>query len=277
MQYELKDVAENKIQDMENFKREFNRSKQDIFRFVTDVNQFRQLVSKLGSARDTVDFRKRINNLQGDLTERAHKIGNNLIDLKNFSKTAGPMERHEVDKLIGETQDQLQRFKSVQQECKRAMERSLPSTGRTPDSAGDQGIIGQQMMPLQSQQQQLQEQQHQQQAQTQQEMDPLLQSQITFHEELIQERDQGIREINNQIAEVNDIFQDLAVLVTDQGETVEVIDNNMTNVGESVERGRRELVVAQRHQKGATKRMWCLFVIALVVLSVILVVVITSM
>ena len=34
---------------------------------------------------------------------------------------------------------------------------------------------------------------------------------------LIEERDQGIREISRQIGEVNEMFQDLAVLINDQG------------------------------------------------------------
>ena len=34
---------------------------------------------------------------------------------------------------------------------------------------------------------------------------------------LIEEREQGIREITRQIGEVNEMFQDLAVLINDQG------------------------------------------------------------
>jgi len=34
---------------------------------------------------------------------------------------------------------------------------------------------------------------------------------------MIEERDQGLREIEEQIGEANEIFKDLAVLVHDQG------------------------------------------------------------
>eukprot|EP01024_Parvocaulis_polyphysoides_P072648 TRINITY_DN9235_c0_g2_i1.p2 TRINITY_DN9235_c0_g2~~TRINITY_DN9235_c0_g2_i1.p2 ORF type:complete len:131 (+),score=20.31 TRINITY_DN9235_c0_g2_i1:69-461(+) len=110
----------------DSFRGEFNRAKQDIFKFVTDINRFSQQVNKLGTPRDTPEFRKRITSLQGDLTERAHKIGSSLVNLKNLSKGAGTSDRHEVDKLIGETQDQLTRFKQLQEECKRVMEKSVP-------------------------------------------------------------------------------------------------------------------------------------------------------
>lgn len=45
----------------------------------------------------------------------------------------------------------------------------------------------------------------------------LLDNEIGFNEAVIEERDQGIQEIQQQIGEVNEIFKDLAVLVHEQG------------------------------------------------------------
>lgn len=39
---------------------------------------------------------------------------------------------------------------------------------------------------------------------------------VAYHEALIEERDAGIAEIQRQIGEVNEMFQDLAVLINDQ-------------------------------------------------------------
>lgn len=44
-----------------------------------------------------------------------------------------------------------------------------------------------------------------------------LDNEIVFNEAIIEEREQGIQEIQQQIGEVNEIFKDLAVLVHDQG------------------------------------------------------------
>jgi syntaxin 7 len=44
---------------------------------------------------------------------------------------------------------------------------------------------------------------------------------------LIEERDQGIREISRQIVEVNEMFQDLAVLINDQGVQVRGLLNRL--------------------------------------------------
>jgi hypothetical protein len=44
-----------------------------------------------------------------------------------------------------------------------------------------------------------------------------LENEVVFNEAVIEEREQGIREIHQQIGEVNEIFKDLAVLVNEQG------------------------------------------------------------
>lgn len=45
----------------------------------------------------------------------------------------------------------------------------------------------------------------------------LFDNEISFNEAIIEERDHGIQEIQQQIGEVNEIFKDLAVLVHEQG------------------------------------------------------------
>ena len=44
-----------------------------------------------------------------------------------------------------------------------------------------------------------------------------LENEVVFNEAIIEEREQGIQEIQQQIGEVNEIFKDLAVLVHEQG------------------------------------------------------------
>lgn len=44
-----------------------------------------------------------------------------------------------------------------------------------------------------------------------------LDNEIAFNEAIIEERDLGIQEVQQQIGEVNEIFKDLAVLVHEQG------------------------------------------------------------
>lgn len=45
----------------------------------------------------------------------------------------------------------------------------------------------------------------------------LLDNEVAFNEAVIEERQQGIEEIQSQAREVNEIFKDLAVLIHEQG------------------------------------------------------------
>lgn len=45
----------------------------------------------------------------------------------------------------------------------------------------------------------------------------MLDNEIAFNEAMIEEREQGIREVQEQIGQANEIFKDLAVLVHEQG------------------------------------------------------------
>lgn len=52
-----------------------------------------------------------------------------------------------------------------------------------------------------------------------------LENETVFNEAVIEEREQGIREIHQQIGEVNEIFKDLAVLVHEQGYMIGTLYN----------------------------------------------------
>lgn len=57
-------------------------------------------------------------------------------------------------------------------------------------------------------------------------------NEIAFNEAVIEEREQGIQEIQNQIGEVNEIFKDLAVLVHEQGAMIGKLSGLCTNSGQ---------------------------------------------
>jgi len=89
-----------------------------------------------------------------------------------------------------------------------------------------------------------------------------------FNDALIQDRQQGIKEIAKTVQEVNEIFTDLAHLVNEQGV---LIDNIETNVEASVQhtsKGVVELRKASDYQKSARTKMCCLALILLIVAGV---------
>ncbi len=118
-----------------------------------------------------------------------------------------------------------------------------------------------------------QDQGQQQQLQTQ---SPRLapQGEVDFQESLIIERESEIRNIEQGVSELNELFRDVATIVREQGDVIDAIDLNVENVRNDTRGADTELRQASRYQKKARNRACCLLVImAVVILVVVLAVV----
>ncbi|KAF3332732.1 syntaxin-22-like protein [Carex littledalei] len=85
----------------------------------------------------------------------------------------------------------------------------------------------------------------------------LLDNEIAFNEAIIEERDQGIQEIQNQIGEANEIFKDLVVLVHEQGSVIDDIDSNIENAAAATVQAKTQLAKASKTQKSNSSLVVC--------------------
>ncbi|KAG6478491.1 hypothetical protein ZIOFF_061934 [Zingiber officinale] len=79
----------------------------------------------------------------------------------------------------------------------------------------------------------------------------LLDNEIVFNEAIIEEREQGIQEIQQQIGQVNEIFKDLAVLVNDQGIVIDDINSHIESSHAATLQAKSQLKKAEKTQKCA--------------------------
>ncbi|KAG4927472.1 hypothetical protein JHK85_053958 [Glycine max] len=80
----------------------------------------------------------------------------------------------------------------------------------------------------------------------------LLDNEISFNEAMIEEREQGIREVEEQIEQANEIFKDLAVLVHDQGVVIDDIHSNIDASAGATTQARVQLAKASKSVKSKT-------------------------
>ncbi|KAI3716737.1 hypothetical protein L1987_67830 [Smallanthus sonchifolius] len=101
----------------------------------------------------------------------------------------------------------------------------------------------------------------------------LLDNEIAFNEAIIEEREQGIQEVQNQISEVNEIFKDLAVLVHEQGAMIDDIGSHIENSHAATAQARSHLSKASKTQR-ANSSMTCLLMVMVgIVLCIVIIVV----
>lgn len=99
-----------------------------------------------------------------------------------------------------------------------------------------------------------------------------LQAEQNIDMELMQERERELRQLEHDIRDVNTIFKDLAVLVHEQGETIDSIEANVENASVHVEEGVTQLQRAKEYQAKARKKKCILLLILLIVVAIIVVI-----
>lgn len=113
--------------------------------------------------------------------------------------------------------------------------------------------------------------------QQQQQQDQLLEEQprlanqdeVDFQEALIIEREAEIRNIEQSVGELNELFRDVAHIVHEQGGQLDIISENVERVGDDTRGANVELRSASRYQKNARNKACCLLVILAVILTII--------
>ncbi|KAG2444293.1 hypothetical protein HXX76_001050 [Chlamydomonas incerta] len=307
----FQDLAKNGGRELSSYQNQATKEVESlVFKLANNVAQLRKLVDILGTAKDTVDHRHRIADVNGSIQQLAKAIKEKLTALHDGAGPAagagpaggaGPaaagggasaaggdaQQQLKAKRLLQDFANILQDYKTLQGEAARREAASLPrqppkragAGGRTGDGLGapllgaDGGVSSssrgggggapddvESAVRLQ--------------AQKQAEVSALDDS-VRYHEALIEERDAGIAEIQRQIGEVNEMFQDLAVLISDQGEQLQTVDTAIGVVAERVAEGQRELTIASRSSRSArNKCLWIALAAALIV-SILLIIILT--
>jgi t-SNARE complex subunit (syntaxin) len=95
------------------------------------------------------------------------------------------------------------------------------------------------------------------------------QDEVDFQESLIIERETEIRNIEQSVGELNELFRDVAQIVHEQGGQLDLISDNVATVTNRTRDAQTELRSASRYQKNARNKMCCLLVILAVILAII--------
>lgn len=95
------------------------------------------------------------------------------------------------------------------------------------------------------------------------------QSEVDYQENLIIEREGEIRQIEQSVGELNELFRDVAHMVREQGDTLVTIDANVEQTLTDTRGADTELRSASRYQKSARNKACCLLVILAVVLLIV--------
>jgi len=85
----------------------------------------------------------------------------------------------------------------------------------------------------------------------------------------VQERHEDIKKIEKTLTELAQLFQDMSILVEQQGETIDVIQTHAENAERDVGLGLKDTEAAVVSARSARKKRWICFFIILIILAIV--------
>ncbi|AED92345.1 Syntaxin-21 [Arabidopsis thaliana] len=238
-----------------------------IFRISTAVNSFFRLVNSIGTPKDTLELRDKLQKTRLQISEL---VKNTSAKLKEASEadlhgSASQIKKIADAKLAKDFQSVLKEFQKAQRLAAEreitytpVVTKEIPTSYNAPELDTESLRISQQQaLLLQSRRQEV----------------VFLDNEITFNEAIIEEREQGIREIEDQIRDVNGMFKDLALMVNHQGNIVDDISSNLDNSHAATTQATVQLRKAAKTQRSNSSLTCLLILIFGIVLLIVIIVV----
>ncbi|KAF2145978.1 uncharacterized protein K452DRAFT_242415 [Aplosporella prunicola CBS 121167] len=254
--------------DDPDYKRFTSQLSDQLFSLTSNVTRLSNQIGLLGTKRETERVRERVRDLIDETTSGFKDIGEGLKKVQAWPDL-GPSQKFTQGKLNREFKASLTEFQVLQ---RRAIEKERSSNAAAraalDDASSPSHERTQFLGPGGQQQQQQQSQQQNQVLEDQLRLAP--QDEVDFQESLIIERESEIRNIEQSVGELNELFRDVAHMVHEQGEQLDIISENVEGVRTDTRGANTELNSASRHQKAARNKACCLLLILAVVLTIVI-------
>ncbi|KAL8724504.1 MAG: hypothetical protein Q9181_006796 [Wetmoreana brouardii] len=242
---------------------EFSRFAEDLsvklFSLTSNIAHLSQQINLLGTKRETDRVRERVNDLLEEARSGFKDVGERVKRLTTW-EDLNPSQRYTQQKLSREFQASGTEFQSLQRTALEK-QRASASAARTAVDSGD---------PTSAPPYRDNDGQQQSQVQEQEQLRLASQDEVDFQESLIIERESEIRNIEQSVGELNELFRDVAHIVREQGDQLNTIDANVENVRGDTRQADVELRSASRYQKASRNKACCLLLILAIVLIIII-------
>lgn len=235
---------------------EFQKLSQDLmnklFTLSGNISRLSSQIALLGTRRETERVHERVQDLLEETKETFKDVGEGVKHLQSWEDVS-PSQKYTQQKVSREFQASLTEFQTTQRMALEKQRQSAFSARAAFSSTTPQDDAS-----------------PSQQDQTFETLRLANQSEVDFQDSLIVEREAEIRNIEAGVSELNELFRDVAHIVSEQGDSLDSIAANVENTYISTQGADRELRSAARYQKNARTKACCLLLIMAVVLTIVL-------
>ncbi|KAM7259943.1 hypothetical protein ACFE04_015684 [Oxalis oulophora] len=238
-----------------------------IFQINTAVSTFQRLVNTLGTPKDTPELREKLHKTRLHIGQLVKDTSAKLKQASESDHNVNVSQSKKIAdaKLAKDFQAVLKEFQKAQ---RIAAERETSYTPFVPQAVLPSSYTASELEISSDKSQE----QRALLVETKRQEVVLLDNEIAFNEAIIEEREQGIHEVQQQIGEVNEIFKDLAVLVHEQGTMIDDIGSHVESAQAATAQGKTQLVKAAKTQRSNSSLVCLLMVIFGIVLLIVIIV-----
>ncbi|KAK4375755.1 hypothetical protein RND71_006432 [Anisodus tanguticus] len=216
-----------------------------VFQINTALTSFQRLVNTLGTPKDTLELRHKLHSTRqqiGELIKETSAKFKQAIESDKYSQSNATKKISDA-KLAKDFQSVLKKFQKAQQLAAQReaaytpfISREIILSGQQP-RASDKFIYQsrEQFYPSGIQKDVIQ-----------------LEHEIVENEAIIEEREQGIIEVQHHIGELNEMFKDLALLVHDQGIMLDDISSKVDSSHDATAQAAQQLTKALKIQRSTS-------------------------
>ncbi|KAK3216420.1 hypothetical protein GRF29_8g3262615 [Pseudopithomyces chartarum] len=226
----------------------------DLFSLTSDVARLSNETAKLGTSRETPRVRERVRTTSEETSDKFKEIGERLKKLTTWPDV-GPSQRFTQSKLSREFKATLTEFQQLQRQ---AIEKEKASNSAARAALQDASSPSEERTEFEQQQQQ------------QEQLRLANQDDVDFQEQLIIERESEIRNIEQSVGELNELFRDVAHMVHEQGAQLDIIEENVEVTHDASRGAHVNLKQASNYQKSARSKACILLLILAIVLVIII-------
>ncbi|XP_076287240.1 syntaxin 7 [Lasioglossum baleicum] len=234
-----------------------------ILKISQNVSSMQKMVIQLGGSTDSQELRNQLHQIQHytqQLAKDTSVLLRDLAMLANNSGSTSPGEQRQRkmqrERLQEEFTSALNSFQAVQKLAaskeKEMVRRAKASAGLPPYGEKKQETL------IELQDSRTQKQMQQQQMKEEQNL------------RMLEEQEASIRQLENNISDINKIFQDLGTIVYDQGEAIDSIEASVERTVVSVTEATSHVRQASMYQNKLRKKKCILVVVGAVVLSILI-------
>ncbi|XP_013139971.1 PREDICTED: syntaxin-12 [Papilio polytes] len=251
-------VAEDETDD---FQRLSQTIASNVKKISQNVSSMSKMVNQLQTPQDSQELRNQLRQIQNYTQKLAKDTSTILMELMKMrvNQTAQKLQRERLsDEYISTLNTFLATQKLAAQKTKEDIRKAKAQSINIPppppgvnsnkdpwDDMGDSNIRKQEQLTMQTERE-LQE---------------------------LAEREGHIRQLENDILDVNQIFKDLGTMIHEQGTVVDSIESSVECALDNVENGTQELRQAANYKNKIRKKKVYLAIVLIIVISIILIII----